>query len=205
MRTQGQPRGEIILKHPLARGKRRQDGPEIGQSLTIHLKQWERPVAPQPFHVPNRITARQSIFSEGIGTRQFHQGRSAQTRTPPDRINRMIAIAPCGGEPVAVIFPESPDLPEAEPDGEGFIMIILQYIVPIAVLGADWIDGHAMPDGIAHDLGRRVKAQRLCVQQRAAKDFRMVAFNPGRSVNKQGKTRRMAFGESHSLKSLPVV
>ena len=49
---------------------------------------------------------------------------------------------------------------------------------------------------IAHDLGRRIEAHGLRVEQRAGEDRRMVALEPGRDVDQMGKARGMALGRS---------
>jgi hypothetical protein len=49
---------------------------------------------------------------------------------------------------------------------------------------------------IAHDLGGGIKPHRLAVQQRAGKGRRMVALQPGRGIDQQGKAGRMAFGKA---------
>ncbi len=49
---------------------------------------------------------------------------------------------------------------------------------------------------IAHDLGGCIKAHGLGIQQRRGKNRWIMAFEPGRDIDKMGEARSMAFGES---------
>ena len=57
---------------------------------------------------------------------------------------------------------------------------------------------------IAHDLGRRVEAHRLGVQQRRAEHIRMLAFHPGRGIGDQREGGRMAFRKAVAAEALEL-
>ena len=49
---------------------------------------------------------------------------------------------------------------------------------------------------IFDDRGRHIKTHRLSIEQRACELSRIVAFEPGRRISDQRKTRRMTFGKT---------
>jgi hypothetical protein len=58
--------------------------------------------------------------------------------------------------------------------------------------------------GVAHDLGRRVEAHGLRVQQRAGEDAGVVALEPGRGIDQQREAGGVAFGEAVGAEALDL-
>ena len=57
---------------------------------------------------------------------------------------------------------------------------------------------------IADNLGRGVKPHRLGIEQRAGKNSRMVAFDPGTGIDQKRKTGRMTFGKPVRAKAFDL-
>ena len=58
---------------------------------------------------------------------------------------------------------------------------------------------------VADDLGRRVEAHRLRVEQRAGERRRIVAFQPARDIDQMREARGVAFGEAIFAEALDLV
>ena len=58
--------------------------------------------------------------------------------------------------------------------------------------------------GVAHDLGRRVEAHRLAVEQGRGEDRGVVTFEPGRDIGEEREAGRMAFGKPVIAKALDL-
>src|SRR5690554_2536608 len=69
-------------------------------------------------------------------------------------------------------------------------------MVPFGVVDVQGPYFHPMLARIDDNLGRRIEAHRLAVQQCGRKDVGIMAFDPGRDIDQQGKTGGMAFGEA---------
>ena len=71
-----------------------------------------------------------------------------------------------------------------------------QRAVPLRQVHVRREHTHAVFRRIAHDLGRRVKAHGLRIEQRAGEGGGEVAFEPARHIDEMRKTGRMAFGKA---------
>ena len=80
----------------------------------------------------------------------------------------------------------------------------LQRAVPARGVDADRADLDAMVARVAHDLGRRVEAHRLGVEQRRAEHVRMMAFEPGGGIGDQREGGRVAFREAVAAEALEL-
>ena len=58
---------------------------------------------------------------------------------------------------------------------------------------------------VADELGRRVEAHRLGVEQGRAEDVRMMAFHPGRGIGDLGEAGGVAFGEAVAAEALDLL
>jgi hypothetical protein len=59
--------------------------------------------------------------------------------------------------------------------------------------------------GVLYDLGRRVEAHRLGVEQGRAEYLGMMAFQPGRRVSDLGEARRVAFRKAVAAKAFDLL
>src|SRR5262249_15543646 len=58
---------------------------------------------------------------------------------------------------------------------------------------------------IAHELGRLVETHRLAVEDGGAENVRIMALDPGRGVDEQGKARRVTFGKAVFAETFDLV
>ena len=72
----------------------------------------------------------------------------------------------------------------------------LQRAIPVGMIDVRLAHLDAMLVRIAHDLGWRVEAHRLRVQQRAAKTLGIAALEPARRIDEQREARGMALGKA---------
>ena len=74
-------------------------------------------------------------------------------------------------------------------------------------LGVDADRAHldAMLARVADELGGRVEAHRLGVEQGRAEDVRMVALHPGRGVGDLGEAGGVAFGKAVAAEALDLL
>ena len=72
----------------------------------------------------------------------------------------------------------------------------LQRAIPARMVDIDRPDLDAVLPRVAHELGRRIEAHGLGIQEGAAEHVRMVAFHPGRGIGDQREGGRMAFGKA---------
>src|ERR1700730_4021130 len=101
---------------------------------------------------------------------------------------------------------EAADHAHAEPDGEAVSPAgRLQRAIPARGVDADRPNIDAMVARIAHDLGRRVEAYWLRVQERRAADVGVMAFEPRRGVGDQRKRGRVTFRKSVTAKTLQLL
>ena len=86
---------------------------------------------------------------------------------------------------------------QSQSHGEAALVVGgLERAIPTRGIGADGSDLDAVVARVADDLGRRIKAHRLRVQERRAEHIRMPAFEPGRGVGDQGERGCVAFRKS---------
>ena len=148
--------------------------------------------------------ARPQRRPEGVGLGELHERRrparrrGARDRRPRRRARSARAATIAAASALARPLHHA----QAEPDGEAvFVVGRLQRAVPAGGVDADRPDLDAMLARVAHDLGRRVEAHRLRVQQRGAEDVRMPALQPGRGIGDQREGGGVAFRESRSCRS----
>ena len=115
-------------------------------------------------------------------------------------------VAPCGHDAFAGRFVEAGDEFEPESYGrhrgrDGSAARRRERAVPVADGDVDRPDFDAMVHRIAHDLRRRIKPQRLRVEQRGAERGRLVALEPRRHVHQQREARGVALRESRIRRS----
>ena len=80
----------------------------------------------------------------------------------------------------------------------------LQRIIPPAGIHIDRQHRHPMLPGIADDLGRGVKAHRLRIEQRTGEGRRVMALQPRRDIDQQGKAGGVAFRKAIFAKALDL-
>jgi hypothetical protein len=80
-----------------------------------------------------------------------------------------------------------------------------QRAVPVADRDVDRPDLHAVVHRIAHDLRRRVEAERLRVEQCGAERGRLVALQPRRHVHQQSEARRVALRKTVFAEALDLL
>ena len=108
----------------------------------------------------------------------------------------MKAVGAGGGDPFGLILREACDLAKAEAQGEAALIVGFHRIVPIRAVDAERAHLDPVFAGVADDLGRRVEAHRLRVQQGAGEYPRMAAFEPCACIDQEGETGGVAFGEA---------
>src|SRR5438552_12294744 len=80
-----------------------------------------------------------------------------------------------------------------------------QGAVPVAEIDVGRAHLDAVLTRTADDLRRRVKPHRLRVEQGAGEDIGVKAFDPGRDIDEERKTRRVAFRKAVGAEALDLV
>src|SRR5262249_33202775 len=81
----------------------------------------------------------------------------------------------------------------------------LQGAVPEAHVDIGLARLDAMLARAAHDLRRRVEAHRLGIEQSRGEGRRVMAFDPGRDIDKMSEARGVALGEAVLAEALDLV
>src|SRR5271157_4660939 len=99
---------------------------------------------------------------------------------------------------MAVAWGKSPLTPALSPpwDRVRGLSNRLKRMIPLAGVHIDGPHLHAMLTRIAHQLGGRVKAHGLAVQNRGGEHVGVIALQPGRAVDEQREGSRVAFGKA---------
>ena len=133
---------------------------------------------------------------KGIGFRQGLNHFWADARLTPNRVNIHIAIAARGSQPCNLILRHAFDLSESQSYRQAIGPIRLHHIIPITGVDADRPDLDLMGASITNNLGGGIKPHGLGIQQSTGEYPRMMMLQPARGIDQQGKTGRMAFGET---------
>src|SRR6267154_5140879 len=76
--------------------------------------------------------------------------------------------------------------------------------IPVGAIDIDGQDFDAMLLCIAHDLRRRIEAHGLAIDEGRREDIRIVAFDPGRGIDQDGKACRVTFRKAVIAKTLDL-
>ena len=98
------------------------------------------------------------------------------------------AVRLAGGNALALLLGKPADHAQAQAQG-----VALERAVPVAHLHVGRPHLDPVPARILHQLGRRVEAHRLAVEQRGAERRRVMAFDPGRDIDEQREACRVRF------------
>ena len=108
------------------------------------------------------------------------------------------AATPDEGLSRALIRPLAPPSPAQRERG------IFQRAVPIRQVDVDLAHFDAVLARIAHQLRRRVEAERLGVEHRRGEDVGIAALHPARGIDDQREARRVALGEAVFAEALDL-
>lgn len=99
-----------------------------------------------------------------------------------------------GDDGAAMGVGETPDHAQAEAHREAAVVLgRLQRAIPARGVDANRPHIDSMRDRVPDDLGRRIKAHGLSVQQRRAEHIRMPAFQPGAGISDERERGRVRF------------
>ena len=93
---------------------------------------------------------------------------------------------------------------QSKPDGVVLPACRFQRAIPRGFVHIDRPDLDAVAPGVADQLGRLVEPHRLRVEDRGAKDIRVMAFQPAGGVGDQREACRMALGKSVRAESFEL-
>ncbi|MNL19287.1 hypothetical protein D3C87_1404790 [compost metagenome] len=143
-------------------------GGEQGQGIVVG----------QSPHRPQRLAPVLAQGSEGVGVCQFAHGGGGQFGAAGQGFDIDEGPVTGGDQGLGPVLPEPFDLTQTQPQGRRCLRP-LQTVVPMAVRN---IDGPHLDPAyllrLAHDLGGRIKAHRLAVQQGAGEGRRVVVLDP---------------------------
>ena len=175
-----------------------------GAPISFVREQGQGIIVRQAAHRPQAFAAIQAEAAKGIGFRQGHQGAFGQCGAAREIGEAGIAIAALVHDGVGVFFAKAVDLAKAQSEAEFSLFIALQGAVPIAEGGVGRQHRHAMLAGAAHDLGGRIKAHRLGIEQRRREGRGMMFLDPGRNIDQQREAGGMAFGKTVTAEALDL-
>ena len=147
-------------------------------------------------HRPQYVAPRQPHRGESVGACQCQDLALVQPAASPQVGRIAIGRGAALDHALHVVFPEAGDLPEAEAQGAASDIGLFQRAIPIAGIHVGRPHLDPVLPRIAHELGRRVKAHRLGVEQGGSEDLGIVVFHPGRDVDQDREARGMALGEA---------
>ncbi len=207
MRAQRQAQHLIVGQHVFAERHKRQGRDLFFRLLFDELRreQRQRVVVGEAAHVPQRLAAVLVLRLEAIGFGEDDQRALGQPRATRHVADAAIGIAAPLDQLERPFLAEAVDLAQAEPQRQPALAVGLQEIVPGAEVHVDMAHFDAMLARVAHDLGRRIEAHRLRVEQRAGERGGMELLDIGRDIDEQREARRMAFGKAVGAEALDLL
>ena len=198
MAAQGQAHRHVILDDLFALGHLGQADGGLHDPLAVQITRKQRQFLfrAQRTRGPERVAAAEPKNGEGIRLGQNGQRLRVNPGAPPHILDRAVAVATGGGDPVGLVLAQGSDLPEPQAQRQVPGFGPLHHVVPLAAVDADRAHLHPVFAGIAHDLGGGVEPHGLRIQQRAGEDAGVVVFQPGRCIDQQREGRRVAFGKT---------
>ena len=125
---------------------------------------------------PESLPTIKTDRAEGIGFRQDLQDRNAQARAAGKILEGDEGALAQLYDGLDIFLRQTLHQPEAETQRPAWLALDriarLEPAIPIAMIDVDRPCLDAMIAGVAHDLGRRVKAHRLAVEQRRGEHVR---------------------------------
>ncbi len=120
MRAERQAGGDVVLHHLLAEGHLRQLCGVLDDALAVHVagEERQRLFRRDGARGPERVAARQVERGEGVGLRQHPQDTGGGAGAAPDILDRSVAVAAGGGDPVRLLLRRGLDLAEPQAQRE---------------------------------------------------------------------------------------
>ena len=205
MGLQGQAQGAVVLGGLPGGAHERQVDPGLGQ--VGPGRQGRVPVRPvgagQSLHRPQGLAAAHPQAGEGVGLGQelhppsaHHPGEVSDGAGPP---------GPGQDQALDVLLGQAPHLSQAQPHGpQPSAWNRLQGAVPVAGQDVGGAHLHPVLPGVPHQLGGRVEAHGLGVDQGGAEGVGPAPFHPGRGVDQQGEADGVALGEAVGAEPLDL-
>ncbi len=167
-------------------------------------EQWQHPLR-SPARFPQCLAPAEPDRAAGIGIAKQPQ----RARRQPGALRQLLdmgeARVPRRDQLRRPFLAEAVDLAEAQADRERAIVPPLEQIVMVAGVDIRAAHLHSMLARVADQLGGRIKAHRLRIEQRAGEHRRMMAFEPGRNIDQLGEALGMAFGKPIASEALDLV
>ena len=202
---QGQAQGAVVLGGLPGGAHERQVDPGLGQ--VGPRRQGRVPVRPvgagQSLHRPQGLAAAHPQAGEGVGLGQelhppsaHHPGEVSDGAGPP---------GPGQDQALDVLLGQAPHLSQAQPHGpQPSAWNRLQGAVPVAGQDVGGAHLHPVLPGVPHQLGGRVEAHGLGVDQGRAEGVGPAPLHPGRGVDQQGEADGVALGEAVGAEPLDL-
>ena len=190
----------------LAAFERRQVGAWSGHAGGGVVEQRQRRVL-ERLDRPQGLAPVETQRAERVGLGQRHQRRPPHTRTPLQLLDRAIGLEPSAHDPDDLVLAQALDQAEAEPDRgleRPALQPRLERAVPLTVVDVDLAHLDPVVDGVAHELGRGVKAHGLGVEDGATEHVRVAVLEPGRDVDQECEARGVALREAVLAEALDL-
>ncbi len=158
--------------------------------------------------MPERSAPVSGQLAQGITRCQRLQGVAVQSGAPGQVIDiGKGAFGPGLLDTLRRLFGHAAQQAHAQPYGRTRLPggVQFQNGFPAAAQDVHRQDLDPMPACILDQLGGRVKAHGLAVEQAAQEGFRLVALEPAAEIGQQGKAGGMAFGETVFAETLDLV